>query len=105
MLRHRGSQQREGLLAKPSSEETGKHLKSTSPKARCWGIYGITNKEAEQSEAGGVWGKVIRKRCDNYPFCPRVTKLQASTRAKGHQADTTNRPCPFGGWLAPSSLN
>ena len=71
VLKCRGLQQREGLLAKRPGEETGKHVTDAlhpHHRSRGWGIDGITSKEAEWSEVWGVWGAgrvVIRKRCTN----------------------------------------
>ena len=57
-LRHGGLQQ-ERVYSQGNGK---KNFKSTSPKARGWGIYGITNQEAGRSGQWGAWGKVIGKK-------------------------------------------
>lgn len=55
-----------GFIHKAAERGTGRtNLKSTSRKARGWGLYGVTNQAARRSEAWGAWGEVIGNRCDN----------------------------------------
>lgn len=60
-------QQRERLLAKQPSKETGEKVSEPPPQRQgAPGICGIKNKAAGWSEVYGAWGKSVGKRCSNH---------------------------------------
>ena len=120
MLRRQGLQQTAGWLMKQPGKEMGKTHNPKPLKARGWSIYGLSNKGAGSSEAGGRGERRLEKRVVIIVLHMR-NRLQASARSnlealctiwgwnfsplmsKGHREDI--RTCPVGGLVVLSSLN